>query len=503
MTDFRPTWESLRAHAVPQWFGEAKFGVWSHWGPQSVARSGDWYARHLYGMQPWSEPWERKRATRQHAHRRAHFAPGTGTKDLFHRWRAERFDPDELIDLYVAGGARYFVALAAHCDNFDLWDSSRHGWNATRVGPGRDIVGAWERAARRAGLPFGLSFHNNWTWRWLDVAHGRDPETGEPYDGGLSARDGTGTWWEGLDPAELYPRRHEPGAKPPPGEAERFYARVREALDRYRPDLVYLDDGRLPFDAGSVVESQPVSTAGLDLLAHYYNTCPTGGLVTIKDVPEADRTAVVMDCERRQLDAAQPHPWQFDTSDGEWFDCSDDDPMFHPRKSAQQIIHTLIDVVSKNGCLLLNIPQHADGTVDAHARNLLTEVGAWLRTCGEGVYGSTPWLRAGEGTTGLGETKGYEGYNEAERAYRPTDLRFTRRGDVLYATLLAWPEDGSAAITSLGSAAGLVHGAPAAVELLGHGPVGWRRSERALHVDLPPSPPTKAAHMLKITGVSW
>lgn len=499
MTTFQPDWRSLRGHRIPQWFGEAKFGIWSHWGPQSVARSGDWYARHLYGAQPWSEPWESRRATRQRAHHRAHFGQREGAKDLFPRWRAERFDPDELIDLYAASGARYFVALATHCDNFDLWDSGERGWHAARVGPGRDIVGAWERAARAAGLPFGLSFHQNWTWRWLDVAHGRDQETGEPYDGALTARDGAGTWWEGLDPAELYPRRHDPGARPPAGESERFYARVRQALDRYRPDLVYLDDGRLPFDEGSVVESEPVSKAGLDLLAHYYNTCPTGGIVTIKDVPESDRTAVLLDSERRQLDTAQPYPWQFDTSDGEWFDCSDDDPMFHPRKSAQQVIHTLIDVVSKNGCLLLNIPQHADGTVDARARDLLAEVGAWLRVCGEGVYGTTPWLRAAEGTTGLGEVKGYEHYNEADRAYRATDVRFTRRGDAVYATLLAWPQDRRAAITSLGTAAGLLERAPGRVELLGHGPVPWRLEPEALYADLPPEPTTRAAHMIKIT----
>ncbi|MEV4110427.1 alpha-L-fucosidase [Nonomuraea sp. NPDC049695] len=499
MSEFLPDWESLRRHRIPDWFGAAKFGIWSHWGPQSVASSGDWYARHLYGMQPCSEPWERRRADRQHAHHREHFGPGEGAKDLFRRWHAERFDPEELIDLYVSSGARYFVALATHCDNFDLWDSKQHAWNATRVGPRRDIVGAWERAARAAGLPFGLSFHHNWTWRWLDVAHGTDPATGEPHDGALSKRDGQGTWWEGMDPAELYPARHAPGAKPPPPVADRFYARVREALDRYRPDLVYLDDGRLPFDAGSVVESEPVSTRGLELLAHYYSTCPTGGLVTVKDVPDADRTAVVLDCERRQLDDAQPHPWQFDTSDGEWFDCSDDDPMFHPRKTAQQVLHTLIDVVSKNGCLLLNVPQRADGTVDARARALLGEVGDWLRVCGEGVYGTTPWLRPAEGVTGMGETRGYEGYNEADRAYRPGDIRFTRRGDTVYATLLAWPESRTAAITSLGTGEGLLKGRPATVELLGHGPLTWRLAEEALYADLPPEPPTKAAYMIKIT----
>ncbi|WP_327581557.1 alpha-L-fucosidase [Nonomuraea sp. NBC_00507] len=471
-------WASLRRARVPEWFAAAKFGIWSHWGPQSVGRSGDWYARHLYGMRPGSEPWERRRAERQQAHHEKHFGRG-GAKDLFSRWRAERFDPGELMDLYTAAGARYFVALATHCDNFDLWDSRLHPWNSVRVGPRRDIVGAWRRAAREAGLPFGLSFHQNWTWRWLDVATDR-------------AWDGTG-----LDPADLYPEEHPPGAKPPQHVAEHFYARVREALGRYRPDLVYLDDTRMPFDEGSVVECDPPSPLGLELLRDYYDKNPEG-IVTIKQVPDEDRTAVVLDCERRQLDDIQPHPWQFDTSDGEWFDCEDDSDLFHPRKTSRQIIHTLIDVVSKNGCLLLNIPQRADGTVDDRARTLLAEVGAWLEVCGEGVYGTTPWLRAGEGATGLGGTRGYEGYNEADHAYGPGDVRFTRRGETLYATLLGWPR-GTASITSLGTTTGLLRRRPRRVELLGHGPVGWRLAPEALHADLPPEPPTTAAYMLKIT----
>jgi alpha-L-fucosidase len=488
---YRPTWESLRRHAIPAWFGAARFGIWSHWGPQSVARSGDWYARHLYGMQAGSDPWERRRAERQHAHHRRHFgAPAEhGAADLARRWGAERFDPEELIELYRRSGARYFVALAAHCDNIDLWDSP-HPWNTTAIGPRRDIVGAWHQAARSVGLPFGLSFHNNWTWRWLDVAHGTDPETGEPNDG---AQAHTGT---GPDPAWLYPRPHAPGAAPPPEVAADFYRRVRAALDRYRPDLVYLDDGRLPFDHGSVVQSEPVSTLGLELLADYYTHCSTGGIVTIKDVPPEDRTAVVLDCERRQLDAVQDHPWQFDTSDGEWFDCAGTEDFFHPRKTSRQVIHTLVDVVSKNGCLLLNVPQRADGTLDDHARTLLADVGAWLDVCGEGIYDTVPWRRFGEGRTGLGETMGYEGYNEADRDYGPDDLRFTCRGGSVYATLLGWPADRRAVITSLGT--DQPDPDPLEVVLLGHGPVPWRREPVALIIDLPPDPPTRSASMIKI-----
>ncbi|MFC7622571.1 alpha-L-fucosidase [Microlunatus sp. GCM10028923] len=491
---YRPTWESLRGHQIPDWFGSAKFGIWAHWGAQSVGRSGDWYARHLYGPQAGSGPWERRRSLRQYAHHKAEFGPPSefGAADLARRWRAERFDPDELIDLYRRSGARYFVALAAHCDNVDLWDSP-HPWNTTRVGPGRDIVGAWERAARAAGLPFGLSFHNNWTWRWLDVAHGTDPETGEPHDG---ARGSAGA---DPDPALLYPPAHQPGIAPPPEVAADFYRRVRAALDRYRPDLVYLDDMRLPFDEGSVVQAEPPNLLGMELLADYYANCASGGIVTIKDVPPADRTAVLLDCERRQLDEIQAHPWQFDTSDGEWFHCEGTDDFFHPRKTSRQVIHTLVDVVSKNGTLLLNIPQRADGTLDDHARTLLTEIGDWLAVCGEGMYDTVPWRRFGEGSTGLGDTRGYEGYNEGDRAYRSDDLRFTVRGSELYVTLLDWPDDGKIVITSLGTEQAPADPDPARVVLLGHGPVSWRRTPAGLIVDLPPDAPTPSASMIRIS----
>ncbi len=494
---YRPTWESLRRHQLPAWFGAAKFGIWSHWGPQSVGRSGDWYARHLYGPQAGSGPWERRRAERQYAHHRREFgAPAEhGAADLARRWRAERFDPEALIKLYRRSGARYFVALAAHCDNVDLWDSP-HPWNTTEIGPGRDIVGAWQRAARAAGLPFGLSFHNNWTWRWLDVAHGTDPETGQPNDG---ARTATGQHeGPGPDPARLYPPSHPPGAAPPPEFAADFYRRVRAALDRYRPDLVYLDDGRLPFDQGSVVQSAPVSTLGLELLAEYY-TANRSGIVTIKDVPDEDRTAVLLDCERRQLDTIQDHPWQFDTSDGEWFDCAGTEDFFHPRKTSRQVIHTLVDVVSKNGTLLLNVPQRADGTLDDHAMMLLAEVGGWLEVCGEGIYDTVPWHRFGEGRTGLGQTQGYEHYNEADRDYRSDDVRFTRRAQHLYATLLGWPEDRRAVLRSLGTDQLPAEPDPVEVVLLGHGPLPWHREPAGLVIDLPAEPPTRSAYMIKIS----
>lgn len=484
--------ESVRQHPVPDWFRAAKFGIWSHWGPQSVGASGDWYARHLYGRQASSSSWECRRADYQYAHHRHHFGPPSaeGAAGLMHRWRAERFDPAELMERYVRAGARYFVALAGHCDNFDLWDSP-HPWNAARIGPRRDIVGAWERAARAAALPFGLSFHQNWAWRWLDVARGTDPETGAPCDGARPSSDRPS-----ID--ALYPRGHPPGAAPPAQVAADFYARVEDALRRYQPDLIYLDDDRLPFGPGSVVESAPTSHLGDDLVTRYYHRCVTGGIVTVKRLVPQEGTALMLDAERRQLGDVQQHPWQCDTSDGEWFYCSDDGPLFHPRKSAQQVVHALVDVVSKNGCMLLNIPQRSDGTIDEHSTTLLEELGAWLDVCGEGIYDTVPWKLAGEGPTQLGATRGYEKYNESAIDYGPHDLRFTRRGDAVYVTVLSWPPDRTVTVRSMGASAGLVNQPPREAVLLGHGAVRAQWDRDALRVRLPDAAPCRFATMIRI-----
>jgi alpha-L-fucosidase len=172
-----------------------------------------------------------------------------------------------------------------------------------------------------------------------------------------------------------------------------------------------------------------------------------------------------------------------------------DEDLFHPRKTARQIVHTLIDVVSKNGTLLLNIPQSADGTIDEHSKTLLEEVGAWLRTCGEGIYGTRPWRVYGEGPTALAAV---EGYNEADLDYSAADIRYTASGSTVYATLLGWPENGEAVLRSFGREDGPVAG----VTLLGFGPVETRLEADGLQVRLPETPPTRHAHMLRIDRTS-
>ncbi|MCG5217944.1 alpha-L-fucosidase [Streptosporangium sp. KLBMP 9127] len=494
--EYRPDWESLRRHRIPGWFQDAKLGIWSHWGPQSAARRGDWYARHLYGPYDGTEGFETERVARQTAfHRERYGHPSTfGHKDLCDLWRAERFDPEDLMDRFRRAGARYFVSMAAHCDNFDLWDSAHQPWNAVNVGPRSDIVGRWADAARAVGLRFGVSMHaGSWTWRWLDAAFAADesgPHAGVPYDGHLTAEDGRGTWWEGLDPRALYGRPRRPGEKPDAEFIDDFYARLRDVTTRHRPELVYLDDARLPFDDGSVCTAAPPSPRGLEFLAGYYNDVPDSA-VSIKTIPREDRGAVLLDVERHQLGDLDPEPWQYDTSIGDWF--YNDGERY---KTPGEIVHLLVDTVSKNGCLLLNVPQLPDGTLDDATAAVLDSLETWTGTCGEAVFGTRPWTVYGEGPTRVTGDRA----RESALAYTSRDIRFTQSNGVLFAFLMAWPEDGVVRIHSLGTAKGLFGRGPSQVTLLGSpGPTRWTALDDALVVTLPAHPPTPYVQVLRIS----
>ena len=206
---FAPTWESLAQYQVPEWFRDAKFGIWAHWGPQCEPEQGDWYARHMYldGPPTWGHRVDL-------FHRQTYGHPSQfGFKDVIHRWKAEHWDPDKLVALYQRAGAQYFFALANHHDNFDLWDSKYQPWNSVRLGPQQDLIGGWARAARAHGLRFGVSVHAAHAWSWYEVAQGADRAgefAGVPYDGKLAKADGKGRWWDGFDPQDLYEQRHAP-----------------------------------------------------------------------------------------------------------------------------------------------------------------------------------------------------------------------------------------------------------------------------------------------------
>ena len=251
---FEPTWESLKGYRVPEWFRNVKFGIWAHWGPQCVEGSGDWMARSLY--------MEGSNEYKYHVENYGHPSE-VGFKDIIPLWKAENWDPDKLVAYYKKIGAQYFFALGNHHDNMDLWDSKYQPWNSMNMGPGRDILAEWEKAARRHGLYFGVSLHADHAWTWYEPSQRHDtegPKAGIPYDGRLTEADGKGKWWEGYDPQDLYAQNHPlsenswdngaihsqwawgNGACLPTREyCTNFYNRTLDVINRYNPDLLYFD----------------------------------------------------------------------------------------------------------------------------------------------------------------------------------------------------------------------------------------------------------------------
>jgi alpha-L-fucosidase len=497
----RATWESLAQHyRVPEWFRDAKFGIWAHWGPQCQPEFGDWYARLMYmqGRQPWQTgetPYE------NHLRRYGH-PSRTGFIDIIGHWKAEHWRPEELLNRYVKAGARYFMAMGCHHDNFDLFASKHHEWNATRVGPRRDIVGTWAPLVRQAGLKFGVSNHSSHAWHWYQPAYGYDPEGpmhGRRYDAyWLRKRHGARKFWNGLDPQELYtgPYYVAPGgitsaaamaawhdkrdgqwieAAPPanPRFVEKWLQRQKQLVEDYRPDLLYFDDTGLP-----------LGETGLEAAAHYYNhALATHGSVDVvlfgKKLKGVQRRAIVDDVERGFLNEIRPEPWQTDTCIGNWHY---DRRIYEQNayKTPKEVIQRLVDVVSKNGNLLLNIPVRGDGTIDEKEEAVLDGITTWMRMNGEAIHGTRPWQTFGEGPTrppvGM--------LNEQDaKPFTAEDVRFTRKGDALNAFFLEWPSR-TARIDSLG-----IRGLPAAaieqVAFQNGQPLRFTRDEDSLNVELP------------------
>ncbi|WP_126244286.1 alpha-L-fucosidase [Chitinophaga rhizosphaerae] len=501
---FQPTWDSLSNYVVPEWYRDAKFGLWAHWGPQCEPEFGDWYARNMY--------FEGGEAYKYHCEKYGHPSK-FGFKDVIRQWKADKWDPSELVGLYKGAGAKFFVAMANHHDNLDLFPNKYHKWNSTRVGPHKDIVGGWAAAAREHGLPFGVSVHASHAWTWYESAQQSDkkgPLAGVPYDGHLTAAQGKGTWWDGLDPQELYVQNHplsKPGGYnqqkwewkdgasiPSKAYCEKFFKRTRALIDNYDPDLVYFDDTVLPL--------WPVSDVGLRIAAHLYNSSikkngKLEAVLTGKILNEEQRKCLVWDLEKGQSNVIEPLPWQTDTCIGDWhYDRRTYDKKGY--KSAKTVIHTLADVVSKNGNLMLSVPVRGNGTIDEQERAIVEAIGAWMRVNGEAIYGTRPWMVFGEGpATEAAASIAAANFNEGKgKPFTAEDIRFTKKGSTLYAILLGWPEGGKTLVKSLAG-----KGKVSSVKLLGHdAELVFGQSERGLEVQLPAQAPGKEAFALKIEG---
>ena len=465
---FQPDWRSFKQYQCPDWFRDAKFGIWAHWSPQCQPEQGDWYAYHMY-----------KQGSRYYNYHIEHYGHPSqvGYKDVCNLWKAEKWDPEKMIRLYQRAGAKYFVALANHHCNFDCWDSTSQPWNSVNIGPKKDIVGTWAALARQYGLRFGVSVHSARAWEWYEVAHGADtngPYKGVPYDGALTKADGVGRWWEGYDPADLYgPHGAARTAAARQAYREKWFQRTKQLVDKYRPDLLYFDD-TVP----------PLGQAGMSVVAHYLNVnrqwhdgheeAVFNTKIYDAHPPQEVYRRLVNDFEGGRADVIQPYPWQTDTCIGNWH-------YYRGAKyrSSDSVIRELIDIVSKNGNLLLNIPVKGDGSLDADELKFLEELTRWMDVNSEGIYGTRPFSIFKEG-----------------------DLRFTTKGDTLYAFSLGRPTP-EVQIRALGRASPRVTGEVSEVRLLGHaGLLDYKRNPDALIITVPDPGTVALPCTFKITGLN-
>lgn len=500
---WEPTVESLSAWTCPEWFRDLKFGIWAHWGPQCQPEDGDWYARNMYV--------ESRREYQYNIDARDH-PSRFGFKDWIHEWKAENWDPDALVKLYAETGARYFFTLANHHDNFDLYNSKYQEWNSVAVGPKKDIVGGWAAAARKYGLRFGVSVHAAHSWCWYETSRGADtkgPLAGVPYDGWLTKEDGKGTWWEGLDPQELYEQRHplsandqnwtwEEGQVTTPDQAfcDKIYNRTVQLINDYKPDIVYFDDTYLPL--------WPVSDAGLKILAHGYNHSAdaTGApqiVFTGKVLTDWQKKTLLWDVERGAPDSIQELPWQTCTCIGMWH--YDKHLYYADRyRPAKSVIAMLVDVVSKNGNLLLNIPLRGDGTPDPTELRIVGEIGHWMKINSESIYDTRPWVIYGEGPTAEAANPiNAQGFNEGRLRYSAADIRFNKKGDkILYVTLFGVPEE-DVVVKALGSKTAQNKRKIKSITLLGSDEkVAWTQTKENLTIGKPTDIPSPEAVVYKV-----
>jgi len=419
---FKADQESLKQYRCPEWFRDAKFGIWSHWGPQCVPEDGDWYARRLYmsantkpnyGLPNYVAGSKPNRGYTLHSKAYGH-PSRVGFKDIIPLWKAEKWNPDELMELYARAGAKYFVSMAVHHDNFDLWNSKHQPrWNAVATGPQRDVVGDWQKAAKKRGLWFGVSEHLGASFTWYQVNKGADPSgpmAGVPYDGN--------------DPQyqDLYHPKTEVDDNAWLTTNPRFHAtwlaRIRDLVDTYNPDLLY-SDSKFPFGA-----------VGAELVSHFYNNneARNGTLTAIYNCKEDPQPrGWIRDIERGVMTEINPEPWQTDTSIGDWYYRKGE-----AYKTSTQILQMLADIVSKNGNLLINVVQKPDGEIPDEARQVLEEIAAWMQLNGEAIFATRPWQVYGEGpsVTHSAEPGEFGGAVDVRKEpYTAEDIRYTQSKD--------------------------------------------------------------------------
>jgi len=467
---FRADWESLQKYEVPEWYKDAKFGIFIHWGAYSVpAFSSEWYPRNMY--EPGFDAYKHHIAT---------YGPQDkfGYKDFIPMFKAEHFDPSAWAELFNQAGAKYVVPVAEHHDGFAMYDSGLSDWTAAKMGPHRDVIGDLSKAVRAEGLHFGVSSHRVEHDFFLGVGRKIPSDVNDPKYAAFygPAQVGVINWGTPVGNDFTYVSSEW---------ANDWLARGVELVEKYHPDIVYFDWW---------IGQASIRPNLVKFAAFYYNrSLKYGdhvGVINYKDYAMQEHSAV-LDLERGQLGDIRPLYWQTDTSvsNKSWGYIKDD-----TFKSPEFVVHQLIDIVSKNGNLLLNIGPRSDGTIPEEVQQVLLDVGAWLHANGDAIYGTRPWRIYGEGPTKVAAGSFHD--TDTTR-YTAEDFRFTTKGNVLYAIGLGWPTNGEVVIHSLASTIGTEH--VQSVSLLGSdAKLQFEQRTDGLHIRMPAQAPAKYAYALRM-----
>jgi len=466
---YRADWESLRHYEVPDWYKDAKFGIFIHWGVYSVPAFGnEWYPRNMY-----------QEGSDEYKHHIATYGPQTafGYKDFIPRFRAERFDPQEWAQLFKDSGAKYVVPVFEHHDGFAMYDSGLSDWTVAKMGPHRDIYGELAKALRERGVRLGASSHRIEHDFFLDGGRKIDSDVNDP---NYAAFYGPAHNWLSEKGSLLQDWTYVSNEY-----LDDWLARGAEIVEKYEPDIVYFD-----WWIGQPNARRHVA----EFAAFYYNHAANEGKVPVINYKDSaiEEHSAVLDIERGQLSGIRPLYWQTDTSisNKSWGYIENDS-----FKSADTMVHQLIDIVSKNGNLLMNVGPRSDGTIPEQVQVILRDIGSWLKVNGDAIYGTRAWSKYGEGPTVIVEGS----FHDTEvKPYTLQDFRFTTKGNALYAIEMAWPESGEAVIRTLNEAA-LSGQKIVAISLLGQGTaLNYQVKADGLHIMVPAQNPGKYAYAFKI-----
>lgn len=505
------TWDELcRRYDFPEWYTEARFGIWAHWGAQTEPEmGGGWYARHMYQQDVGDQTWGENAYS---YHNRTYGHPSVkGFKDVIHEWKAENLDTDALIKYFKDLGARYFVILANHHDHFDNFNSTYHEWNSVNVGPHRDIVGEFEKSAEKYGIPFGVSSHDDRFLQWWLPAFGADTSGAKkdvPYDGHMTRKDGIGKWWEGLDPAKLYGL---PPEKRTPEWIEEvkhnWMKRHKELVTKYDIDMLWFDGYGFPYDA-----------YGKEVCRTFFNheLQEDGTIDAVIAAKIPGETCIARDIERGGANEILPYPWQGILTFNSWF-YKEDRPIRH---NARTVIEMMTDIISKNGNLLLNVELLPDGTIPPDHKVILDDIGEWVNLNSEAIYVSSPWKTYGDNLNSylkVLEAKGAdetdlealkkqaetEHFNERtieSPEYGPEEVRFTTRGDNLYVFVLN-PEEGMIELPALGLDSEYSPGKIISVKMLGSPEdIKFSQGRYGFRLHVPGDRPNEYTTVFKVKG---